>query len=529
MRRWSLARQVLVVQTAVLTLVVVAAGLIAFVLEKDHNVVESQDRVLAAATSIAADAQVVDGVLADDPTAVLQPSTERLRATLGVDFITIMSPERIRFTHPTPSQIGGTYLGTVDLALAGSPMVEEYTGTLGPSVRAVAPVLSDGRVVGLVSVGITVERLSSIVLRSLPVLAALLAGVLVVAALGAVLVSRWVRRRTRGGTATDIEEALTARQAVVQSMTEGLVHVDERHQLRLVNAAAAQMLGLTGDVSGPVENVSVPGTLRELLISGRTAVDETHLVAESLIVVNQRPVTWAGRSYGWVATLRDHTEVRRMEGDLASAGALADALAAQAHESANRLHTVAMLVETGRTDEALDYATEQLELSHRLTESIAEQVDHPIIAALLLGKASQAAERGVDLLIDAEGEFGGLRAWLPDSDIVTLLGNLVDNSIEAAAPHHARPIVRVELTASPTSLQVLVSDNGPGIPPDAVDKVLQRGWSTKPDRTGHPRGIGLSLVERVAGRHHGRVVVRTSVDGGAEIVVALAASTVVPA
>lgn len=515
-------------QTAVLTLVIVAAGLIGFVLESDHNVVESQDRVLAAATSIAADPFVVTAIASDDPTTLLQPSTERLRATLGVDFITIMSPERIRWTHPTPSQIGQTYLGTVDAALAGTPMVEEYTGTLGPSVRAVAPVLSDGRIVGLVSVGITVERLSSIVLRSLPVLAALLAGMLLVGALVAVLVARWVRRRTRGGTVTDIEEALTARQAVVQSMTEGLVHIDERHQLRLVNGAAAQMLGLAPDVSGSVENASVQGTLRELLMSGRTAVDETHLVAESLLVVNQRPVTWGGRSYGWVATLRDHTELRRMEGDLATTGALADALAAQAHEAANRLHTVVMLVETGRTDEALDYATEQLELSHRLTESIAEQVDHPIIAALLLGKASQAAERGVDLIVDAEGEFAGLREWLPDSDIVTLLGNLVDNSIEATAPHHARPVVRVELTATSRSLQLIVSDNGPGIPADAVDQVLQRGWSTKSGRTGQPRGIGLSLVDRVAGRHHGHVEIRTSIDGGAEIAVVLDHPVVVP-
>lgn len=520
MRRWSLARQVLVVQTVVLLVVLVAAGTIAFLLERNHNVVESQDRVVAAATTIATDPVVITGVQTADPTAVLQPFAERQRLTTGTDFVVIMSTDRVRWTHTTVSRIGETYLGTVDAALAGGIVVEEYTGTLGRSVRAVAPVVADGQVIALVSVGITLERLSSIVLRSLPVLIGLFAGVLAVAALGSWWVARWVRRRTRGRSAADIEEALTAQEAVVQSMTEGLIHIDERRTIRTANAAATRMLG-AADLTGDIESAGIGGTLGELLRSGRPAVDEPHVVAESLLVVNQRPVTWSGRSYGSVTTLRDLTALRRMEGELATTTALADALSAQAHEAANRLHTVVMLVETGRTTDALDYATEQLALSHRLTESIAEQVDHPVLAALLLGKASQAAERGADLLVRAEGDLAGTRQWLSDSDIVSVVGNLVDNGIEAAAAHHPAPVVRVDLDADGSGLHISVADNGPGIPAEHAADVVRRGFSTKPARDDLTRGIGLSLVQGIAERHHGRVLLGAGPDGGAELVVEL--------
>ena len=74
--------------------------------------------------------------------------------------ITIMAPDGIRFTHTDPSQIGGHYLGTVEPALRGDTFSEVYTGTLGPSVRAIAPVRGrDGRIVGLVSAGITQQTL----------------------------------------------------------------------------------------------------------------------------------------------------------------------------------------------------------------------------------------------------------------------------------------------------------------------------------------------------------------------------------
>ena len=90
-----------------------------------------------------------------EPTEILQPVTEAVGTNTDIAFITIMAPDRTRFTHTDPNQIGGQYIGTIEPALRGETFTEVYTGTLGPSIRAVAPVRDGtGRIVGLVSAGI---------------------------------------------------------------------------------------------------------------------------------------------------------------------------------------------------------------------------------------------------------------------------------------------------------------------------------------------------------------------------------------
>ncbi|MTD14057.1 GHKL domain-containing protein [Nakamurella sp. YIM 132087] len=533
MRRWSLARQLFVVQTVLLTVVVLAVGAIAFALERSRDRSHAEAQVLRAAQSIAADPVVMAGVAGSDPTAALQPYALWTMATVGADFIVIMTPDGIRWTHANPDVIGGRYLGTIEPAVAGGTVVEQYTGTLGPSVRAVAPVIVDGQVVALVSVGITLERLWTQLVRTLPTLALLLAGVLAIAATGAWWVARQVRRRTRDAAIGEIENALAAQEAVLQSLKEGLVALDDHGRIRWVNPAARTLLGLHGeDIGRPVAGTALQGTLAALLVSGRAAVDEPHLVGDTVLIVNQRSVRWGGRSFGTVATLRDHTELRSATDELASTKAFADSLAAQSHETANRLHTMVMLIETGRPEEALRYATEQIELSQRVTDEVTGQVDHPVLAALLIGKAAQAEERGAALDLRVEVELAGITGWLPDSDIVTVVGNLLDNAIEASTAgvtdqDVAR--VRLTLTGGPGELGIVVEDNGPGIPDEDLEHVRERGWSTKGPRHGSGRGIGLALVDRATRRYHGTLQIDRGEWGGARFTVHLPAPAVAPA
>jgi sensor histidine kinase regulating citrate/malate metabolism len=512
---WSLARQLLAVQVLLLTAVVMVAGLATIIETRRHTQNEARHQVLQLAQSVADNPLVAQQARSTNPAAVLQPYAERVRVDTGVDFVVIMAPDRTRWSHPDPAQLGKSFIGTIQPALEGRAFTETFAGTLGPSVRAVAPVRGDsGTVVALVAVGITTEAIHAQVLRQLPVLTAGLLILLAVALAGAWLVGRRLRRQTHGLGPAEITRMYEYHDAVLHSVREGLIVIDRQHRIGVVNDEARRLLGIEGDVVGAnIAELELPGSLSDVLASGREVADELHLTGERLLVVNQSEARWEGRSLGTVATLRDRTELEALTGELDTTRAFAESLRSQAHESANRLHTVVVLVETGRYEQAVEFATAELELSQRLTDRVVAAVDEPVLAALLLGKVAQASERGVELEVTAASSVPPTA--LPARDLVTVIGNLIDNAIDAAVD--GQPPRRVTLTLKPDDgcLLIRVADTGPGLDPDQVADAFTRGWSTK--QAG--RGLGLALVGHVVRRHDGSVEVER--DGGAVFVVRL--------
>jgi two-component system CitB family sensor kinase len=521
-RRWPLARQLLALQVLLLVVVLSAVAAVAFVVSRDRDASAARDKVLSLADSIAANPYVAQQAASADPPRTLQPYAERIRRETHVDFVVIMAPNRTRWSHPNPAEIGKPFIGTIAPALHGHAFTETYTGTLGPSVRAVAPVRDGrGRIVALVSDGITLEALHAQLQRQLPFLLIALLLLLAVALAGAALVSRRLRRQTRGYDAEALANMFASHEAVLHSIREGLIVTDNHNRIGLVNDEARRLLALDEDLVGrPVAELAVPESVRELLIAARPAADELHLTGERVLVVNQQPVRWRGRSFGTVTTLRDRTELESLTGELDTTKAFAESLRSQAHETANRLHTMIVLLETGRGADAVRYATEQLELSQQLTDRIMAAVDEPVIAALLLGKTAQAGERGVELSLEVDGAVraGGV----PAGDLVTVIGNLVDNAVDASAQATGRPrAVHVRLRADEQQILLDVSDSGPGLPPELVASAFTRGWSTKISASTAGRGLGLALVHQVVRRHDGTVAVASSELGGARFTVLL--------
>jgi sensor histidine kinase regulating citrate/malate metabolism len=93
------------------------------------------------------------------------------------------------------------------------------------------------------------------------------------------------------------------------------------------------------------------------------------------------------------------------------------------------------------------------------------------------------------------------------TDVATVVGNLVDNALDAVA-NSAHASIRVEVTADDTDVHVTVSDSGPGVSPDATTRIFDRGFSTKSAAVVGGRGIGLSLVRRICEQRGGAVGVQ---------------------
>jgi len=378
-----------------LAAVVAIAGLLGVILTADAQAAERAEAealTLSLARTIAAAPDVAGALATTDAaaSAALQPLAVEVMDTTPLDFVTIMRTDGIRLTHRDPAQIGGTYLGTIDDAVAGGTITEEFTGTLGPSVRSVVPIIDGGAVIGLVAAGVTVESLWGQVWQRLPF------------ALGVAI-------------------ALAA-----------------------IGAAAAWFAGrITRRVAGDLPVSAV-----------RDAVS----------------------SYESVRTL-------------------GEALRAQTHEHGNRMHTAVALIELGRGDEAAELLTETARSSQELVDQVVARDGDPTVAALLLGKASQAKERGVQWRTDMQP--GIPRTTLTPVDAVSLVGNLVDNGIDAAAAGPEPRWTEVGMAQTVAGDIVLTfRDSGTGVPESLREKVFEHGFSTKPAGAAG-RGVGLALVRSI--------------------------------
>ncbi|MCX4789458.1 MULTISPECIES: sensor histidine kinase [unclassified Streptomyces] len=546
----SLAGQLFAMQVVLVAAVVAGCAFFAYVSGSGQAKETATRQVTAAALAVADSPSVREAIRTPDPSAVLQPYAEKVRGDTGIAFVTIMSPQRVRWTHPDTNRIGEEFLGHTARALRGETFTETYTGTLGPSIRVVTPVRDGGRITGLVSAGITVDRVSSQVRAQLGALGLAAGGALALGGIGTYVINARLRRHTHGMNAAELSRMHDYHQATLHAVREGLLMLDGQRRIALINDAGRELLGLEpGAVGRRVAELDLPARLTGALLASEERVDELHLTADRVIVVSTRPVV-GGEQRGTVVTLRDHTELQALSGELDSERGFTQALRSQAHEAANRLHTVVSLIELGRAEEAVGFATAELELAQTLTDRVVGAVAEPVLAALLLGKAAQANERGVELVLadDSLIDDGALHTTLPHRDLVTILGNLIDNAVDAASEaatdasgtgagaagtgdgvavpaqrgatgpgRAARARVTVTALAEEGELLLRVADTGAGINPADAAEVFDRGWSTH----GAGRGIGLALVQQAVHRNGGTVALDRGPDGGAEFTVRL--------
>lgn len=342
--------------------------------------------------------------------------------------------------------------------------------------------------------------------------------------------SRGLRRVTGDYGADELRSMLDFYSSVLTAVSEGLLLVDRARGIVLINTEARELLGMppAGDDADPgptsaeempLRELDLPEALHDLLASGRWARDEIHYTDDRVLVVNQQPTE--ATSDTWVVTMRDHTELAELSGELVSVRSFSDSLRAQTHEYANRLHMVVSLLETGHVDEAIDFAAKDIDDLNRVNGDGSMTFDHPVLSALLLSKIAQAAEVGIEMTVDTADLTGNLGG--DDRDLATILGNLVDNAFDALSRQDVLAEdkrVHVELSGSggPGGFTIEVSDDGPGIDEEYLDAIFERGWSTKHDgvetdqgqgrqQTG-TRGVGLSLVVQAIRRLGGAVDVQ---------------------
>jgi two-component system CitB family sensor kinase len=532
-----LATQILLLQLTVVALTLgIAFGLLAVIYHK-RLINEFGERsldiaqVLAASPAVRADVANLDGqVPAADELArgPLQNLATKVQVGAGVLFVVITNDRGIRLSHPNVAELGKVVSTDPSAVLAGREEVLEQTGTLGPSIRAKVPIraLDSTRVVGEVSVGMSTSTVYGL-LRNEQRLAAMTAGPALLAGvvLSALLARRW-REQTLDLQPTEMTELVRTQEAVLHGIGEGVLATDTDGNTTFVNDEASRLLEIGSAAGHPVDQIGLtPRVLDVLRNCDPTPTLVT--VGERALVVSARPVSREGRELGTVLVVRDRTDIESLTRQLDAVQLMSTVLRAQRHEFANRLHLLNGLLHSGHSEEASRYLEELLG-SGPLGSALPgiDAIRDTYLQALLAAKAAGVREAGVTLRI-------GENTWAPGRlafpvDVTTVLGNLLDNAIEAARIGSSTDkLVEVELLQNKSTLHITVADSGDGVAPDFVDQIFVEGTSTKPhsDLPGG-RGIGLTLSRQIARALGGDIRLSSPGDpkaelGGAEFIARL--------
>jgi sensor histidine kinase regulating citrate/malate metabolism len=513
--RLSLAGQYLVLQLLIVLAVLV--GVVAISLAQSAQAFQREEgrRVLSAAESLAATPVVRSLLPGAEPRvgAALAAATESVRSVSGSSFAILAKPDLTILTSPDPDQLG------TRLEVGESTVLQEraWTGVVvmdgAEYLVAHVPVLDDaGHLAGIAAVGRAYPSVFERLVAATPNLLTYLGVSLALGAVGSVLLSRRVKRQTLGMEPEEIANLVEHREAILHGVKEGVIALDPQERITVANDAARDLLQLPEDCVGrTLDELRVDPALREVLTTRQAESDRLVLVGERLVVSNRRPMRSRGRVIGSVTTLRDRTELSTLEKELGTTRTTTDTLRAQTHEFANQLHTISGLIQLGEYDDVVKFV-DGVSLSRtQLYDDVTSKVKDPAVSALLIAKASLAAERGVILSL-AEGSRLDRADEALSRDLTTVVGNLVDNAIDAVSGVPSGNVT-VGLADVGGEIRVTVRDSGPGVQVDRLEDVFRQGFSTKVSANDGGRGFGLALTRLVCLRRDGDVEVHN--DGGA--------------
>lgn len=513
-----LSTQVVIMMVTILV-VTLAAGFAVV----QHNLNRQLDeqyehRALAVAQTLAAEPSLQQAVMAGDPggvnaRGVVQAMAMAVAGSTGAAFVVVTNKAGIRYSHPKPQLIGLPVWSNDHEPPSSEPFrtgrlwMGVQHGTLGMEAVGKAPLMSQGGLIGEVSVGFLTATVAGEVASTLAGLASYFLAVLALGVLAAFGLSRRLKRQTFGLELGEIAALLQEREAMLHGIREGVLGYDKNERIVLANDMARQLLDLpSGFVGRPVRQGLPPGRLADVVTGEIEGTDLLVLHGDRVLAANRMPIQHERRHLGWVVTFQDRTESEALKRQLDDAIGLTETLRAQSHEFANRLHTVVGLVELGHYDEAIQFVTEVSTARADLTERLQARICDAKLVALILAKVSLADERDVQLRVMDDSH---VPAPVSDvSDVLTVAGNLIDNAVDAAAQAQARPRwVELTIVAAEHDLMIRVRDSGPGVPHDMRDAIFMDGVTTKSSVTGARRGLGLALVRQVVTGRGGMISV----------------------
>jgi len=522
MKKGKLSLQAIII-IFVCIVVALSLGITDLIISKRiTNSVEAtqKEKALNIAKMIAFSPQVMgafDGIVKKEEVEIL---TNQIKDKTHVHFIVVMDMKGIRLSHPDPSKVGKHFRGGDEgPVLHGKEYVSISKGTLGRSMRAFTPIKnSHGKQVGAVAVGISLENVTKAVHKGrMGIVIGTLIGILI-GVIGAVGLARYIKKILLGLEPFAIAKLLEERSSMLQSVREGIIAIDKTGKITLVNRAASKLFKRAGLVENPlgmnIGEYLPEARLTHIIESGETELDQEQNLNGVTILVNSVPVVVGNEPLGAIASFRDKTEVQLLAEQLTGVRNYADALRAQAHEFRNKLHVILGLVRTEQYDTLANYVSETVNQRETEMSFVTKKIQDPVLAGFLIGKLSFARESGASLSFDCPSKLPMPASSEITHELITIIGNLLDNAMEAIAGSSNKK-VDLRLDYAEDILTIEVKDTGMGMTKSLQNRILDKGFSTK----GETRGFGLYLSAQAIERLEGEMIVSSKPGKGTNFAV----------
>lgn len=497
-RPMKLGTTVILMVSAVLFSVLLVVHLIYFSQISNMTRDALAGKALAVARTLANSPEIRQGLMKKPEESGIQAIAQAVNKSNDFLFIVVTDMQSIRYSHPEAQRIGQPFKGDdILLALQGKENVAINRGFLAQALRVFTPIYDKHhRQIGVVSIGLELSRVTEQINNSRgSIFWSILFGVLV-GLLGTWVFVKVLKRILFGLEPYEISNLFEQRQAMLHSIKEGVIAVDECGEVTLINQAAQELLDYhksqdDAQLSTLSHAWSKVVDFSQVLHDGTPRRDEEIMVKDRLLLINTVPVLSNGKIIGAISTFRDKTEVRKLMQRLDGMVNYADALRERSHEFMNKLHVILGLLHLKSYKQLENYILKTANSYQEEIGSLLGKIKSPVIAGFLLSKINRTSDLGHSLVISNESQLPENSNEDQVAVLITVLGNLIENALEALGQEPGGEI-SVSLHYRHGWLHCEVNDDGPGIAPEHIEHIFEKGVSSK----GTKRGVGLALVKQ---------------------------------
>ncbi|MDW7667771.1 MAG: ATP-binding protein [Bacillota bacterium] len=485
---------------------------------------KAETNIMNVAEIVANTESITDALDKKDPEAFIKVQIDSIfNSVEQVDFIVVTDMNRIRYSHPVASRIGQEFVGGDEERVIekGERYISEAVGTLGKSLRAFVPLYNNqNEQIGFVVVGTltkSIDEAKNQIIFNITISSFL--GIFI-GIIGAFLLSINVKKELLGFEPTQMSQLYIEKEGMLEAIHEGVLAIDEDERITLYNESAKKILNIKDDdiIGKKVLEVFPTSQLPEVLKSGEAEYDKEQEMNKAHILANRVPIKDGDKILGAIATFRDRTMMTKLAEEISGTKQVVEALRANTHEFMNKLHVILGLIQLGDIEEAKNYIVNITDNQQKTISAVTNKIRNSKVAALLLGKISRSKEMGIEIEIDEETSLESTDDIIISNALITILGNLVENAMEATAKSNKeQKRVNLKIKESESNIEITVRDTGVGIEEEDKEKIMNRGFSTKKGS----QGVGLSLVKRAVESLNGKIDIQSKLGLGTKIEVLL--------
>lgn len=478
----------------------------------------AKTNVMNVAEIVANSKPVIDALNKKDPNKEINPYiNKQLKNLSEIEYIIVVDNDGVRYSHPDEKKIGEKFVGGDEnrVVKEGDRYFSEATGTLGKSLRAFSPIYDteSKEEIGFVCVGTLLQSIGQTKHMAILYIILTSLGAFTIGVIGAFLLAKNIKNSLLGLEPDEITRLYNEKMGIIDAMYEGLIAIDDRGKITIINDSALNILHYGNQVDknqiigSNIEDFFPTTRLLTVLETGEGEFEKEQRINNTVIMTNRIPIKDKDKIVGAIATFRDKTELTKLAEELTGVKKMAWSLRAQNHEFMNKLHTITGLIQLEEYDEAIQFISDVAKSRNKISSILTKNIKDSYLSAILFSKYNKAEENRVKFKIDENSNITSLPQFMTSEEIVSIIGNLIENSLDAVS-NDGDGQIYIKIEQQSEFLKIYLKDNGPGIKKEYRDKIYDQGFTTKEGDRGH----GMSIVKEIVDQTKGTIELK--VDKG---------------